>query len=85
MFIGCGCSNNSFFIESYNDDVIMKKHELKFQKDIKQIFSEIDSNREKIRTVSEKESFENKIVDKVDGTGTENFFRSNVLKRFKNE
>ena len=80
----CASTSSEDSLE-YASDVTVKKQEAKFERDVKKIFDEIDRNKEKIRTVEEKESLNSKSFEKDDTTGSESFFRQNVLQRFKNE
>ena len=83
LLTGCSYYSNGDSLD-YTSDSVVKKHEAKFERDIQKIFSEIDRNKEKIKTVEEKETLSSSSFEKADTTGSESFFRQNVLQRFKN-
>lgn len=80
-----GCSNGSYSYLSAKDDEFIALKEVEFERDLKDIFTEIDNSKESIRTVEEKQKLENRVVEKENSMGAESFFRKTILQRFKNE
>jgi hypothetical protein len=82
VFFLNGCSSTSSFEFKTRGGGFATK-ESQFEKELNEIFLGIDNSKESIRTVEEKQIYENKIVEKSNSFGSESYFRKSVLERFK--